>query len=170
MFSGQLGCGAFRPVKRRMWAIMPKVFYVLLCLVRSCKSLSPRPCSRVFAAVDGTVIVFGWIACITVFALHVSVKSLSLGEAFEATVCKALIRFLVYVSMLAVIILARLYRSGKCNTNLSLDKFSKLALHEGHGKLLVALFPFRSPVVSLSAVSSRSLQSIWCREDGVGFH
>lgn len=96
-----------RPVICRVWPVMSVVLYVLFDLVRSSKSLSSPACTRVFAAVDGAVIVLR--NRVTVFGLGMPIKGLLLGKGILTTFRLAFVRLFVSVSVFAIITLVMLH-------------------------------------------------------------
>jgi hypothetical protein len=77
--SSSVACG--------MWPIVSVLFYMLLHLIFSLKSVPPLPCTRVFAAVDGTMIELFWVLGIAVLRLGMARESLTLREALVAALC-----------------------------------------------------------------------------------
>jgi hypothetical protein len=63
------------------------LFYMLLQLIFSLKPVPPLPCTRVFAAVDGTMIELFWVLGIAVLRLGMARESLTLREALVAALC-----------------------------------------------------------------------------------
>jgi hypothetical protein len=76
-----------RSVARRIWPIVSVLFYMLLHLIFSLKPVPPSPRTRVFAAIDGTVIELCRLFRIAVFGLGVAGESLTLRETLIAALC-----------------------------------------------------------------------------------
>ena len=112
---------------------MSEIFDMLLNLICPREPFPPSTRARVFAAVYGAVVKLCGVLSIAMFALYMPIKILPLSEAFRATQCRAFVRFIVRVSMLAILVLTGGYpRGGVIRTNLSLERFGKLvALQEG---------------------------------------
>ena len=90
-----------------MWSIMSKILDMFLYLIRPREPFALLTGARVFAAVYGAVVKLGGILCISMFALYMPFKILSLREALEAAQCRAFVRLIVRVSMLAASVLTR---------------------------------------------------------------
>jgi hypothetical protein len=66
---------------------MSVLFYMLLHLIRSLEPILPSPCTRIFAAVNGTMIELFWVVGIAVLRLGMARESLTLREALVAALC-----------------------------------------------------------------------------------
>jgi hypothetical protein len=74
---------------------MSKILDMFLYLIRPREPFAPLIGARVFAAVYGAVVKLVGILCISMFALGMPFKILSLREAFDAAQCRAFVRLIV---------------------------------------------------------------------------